>query len=409
MLVVLFCGLRLSAQQRVVVADADSHAPISHASLYTKVGGRFRSVITDDEGRAEVAFDFGRLTVSHLNYEQRVVTRLGDTLFLRPRFRSTAEVVVTNEEPAWIRQKLKQVVKTKAARYFTSADTAFFDYETQSMGRDRIYRYRLTGLLRMRERANDRYAFLADGSSIVASDSTQLTDVQNLRRMLYEDFVDELDNGFIRQHRWRVNPDFVGTKEGEVELTFRSKHRNDDRGRVVIDTVRCVIVEASRVSGTKTNIEERIPAMLYGISRMLTGYKVEKWQREYRVAYGERPDGTFYPREVRYKSFDIIRENSSDAEEREYYEQTGGGFPNMEAVLTIRRGTEEERRGLLWYSNIQDRSVDGVGCGMEDGRWEELPPSWYIRLSSDSERRREIELSGMEATFTLYEELEGER
>lgn len=387
----LLCSLPVSAQQRVVVADADSHEPIAHASLYTKTEGRFHSAITDDEGCATVAFTFRRLTVSHLNYEQRVVTRLTDTLFLKPRFRATPEVVVTNEEPAWIRQKLKQVVKTKTARYFTATDTAFFDYHTQSMGTNKIYRYHLTGLLRMRNATNSRYAFLPDSSNIIASDSTHLTDVQNLRRMLYEDFVGELDNGFIRSHRWRENPDFVGTSENEIELTFRSKHRDDDRGRVVIDTARCVILQAVRTTGTKTNVDERIPAMLYGISRMLTGYKVLKWNRDYRVVYAERPDGTFYPREVRYKSFDIIRENSSDPQEQEYYQQTGGGFPNMEAVLTI---------GSQPSSFSPQPSAPSLG----EGSWEELPPSWYIRLSSDNERQRELQLSALPATFVLFEE-----
>ena len=397
------CGV---AQQQVVVADANSHEPIAHASLYTKENGRFHSTITDDEGQAVVRFEFRRLTVSHLNYEQRVVSRLSDTLFLEPRFRATPEVVITNQEPAWIRQKLKQVVRTKGERYFSTTDTVYFDYQTQSMGTNRIYRYRLTGLMQRNSDTRDtRYAFLADSSVIVASDSTRLTDVQNLRRMLYEDFVKELDNGFIRSHRWRENPDFVGRSADEIELLFFDKHhRSDDRGRVVIDTTRCVILQASRITGTKTNVAERIPAMLYGISRMLTGYKVVKWNRDYRVTYGERPDGTLYPREVRYKSFDIIRENSSDPQEKEYYEQTGGGFPNMEAVLSMTGvAPDGEASGTAAAGTAPRHAQDEILRQAQDGRWEELPPAWYIRLSSDSERQREVELSALPATFVLFD------
>ena len=137
--------------------------------------------------------------------------------------------------------------------------------------------------------------------------------------------------------------------------------------------------------------EQVFYTMLYGISRMLTGYKVLKWNRDYRVVYAERPDGTFYPREVRYKSFDIIRENSSDPQEQEYYQQTGGGFPNMEAVLTI---------GSQPSSFSPQPSAPSLG----EGSWEELPPSWYIRLSSDNERQRELQLSALPATFVLFEE-----
>ena len=51
-----------------VVADAETHLPVSHASLYTKEGGRFRSVITNERGVAKVGFLLQRLTVSPLNY-----------------------------------------------------------------------------------------------------------------------------------------------------------------------------------------------------------------------------------------------------------------------------------------------------------------------------------------------------
>ena len=64
-----------------VVADAETHLPVSHASLYTKEGGRFRSVITNGKGIANVPFIFQRLTVSHLNYERLIVRHLSDTLF----------------------------------------------------------------------------------------------------------------------------------------------------------------------------------------------------------------------------------------------------------------------------------------------------------------------------------------
>ena len=82
-----------------VVADAVTHEPVTHASLYTKEGGRFRSVITNGQGVAKVGFLFQRLTVSHLNYERLIVRHLSDTLFLKPRYQSTGEVVVTNKEP----------------------------------------------------------------------------------------------------------------------------------------------------------------------------------------------------------------------------------------------------------------------------------------------------------------------
>lgn len=365
-----------------VVADAVTRAPIAHASLYTKEQGRFRSAISGTDGVARVAFDFRRLTVSHLNYETTTVRRLSDTIWLQPRYRSTAEVVVTNKEPEWIRRKLRQVVRTKEERYFTLRDTLGFSYRTQSIGTNSLYRYHLTGLMAMQSKGQKRYAIAADTSHITSADTTRLTDTQNLRRMLYEDFVEELDNGFITSHKWGENPDFQGQTKAEVELLFRSKNRTDDRGRIVLDTVRCVILEATRQTGTRTNRHERMSAVLYSMAQLMSGYKVTQWTRDYRVSYATRPDGTLYPTRVTYKMYFANTDGEVTKDQQEFAEQTGGGFPNMEATLDLRPPT----------------------TGASPLTWEVLPPAWYLRLSSDAEREHDVHLSGLPATFEIYDE-----
>ena len=68
-LISALAALTTQAQQRVVVADEDTHEPIAQASIYTKENGKFNSAISDDQGEAVVDFPFRRLTFSHLNYE----------------------------------------------------------------------------------------------------------------------------------------------------------------------------------------------------------------------------------------------------------------------------------------------------------------------------------------------------
>ena len=369
-----------------VVADALTHAPIAHASLYTKEEGRFRSCISGSDGRARVTFGFRQLTVSHLNYETATIRRLADTIFLKPRYRQTQEVVVTNKEPEWIRRKLRQVVKTKGERYFSRPDTLHFSYRTQSISQNNLYRYHMAGLMSMRSAAQKRYAVAADTSHITSADSTRLTDTQNLRRMLYEDFVEELDNGFISSHKWGENPDFQGHTKNEVELLFRSRNRTDDRGRVVIDTARCIILEATRITGTRTNRHERMSGVLYSMAQMMSGYKVTQWSREYRVSYALRTDGTLYPQRVAYKMYFANTDGEVTKDQREFSEQTGGGFPNMEATLELHRPQGDNfQLSIVNYQFIN------------------LPPSWYLRLSSDAERQRDVELSQLPATFETYE------
>ena len=397
----LACWPLLLSAQTVVVADAVTREPVAHASLYSRDSGRFRSVITNEQGRATVDFTFRRLTVSHLNYERRTVNRLSDTILLTPKYQTTAEVVVTNKEPEWIRRKLRQVVRQKEQLYQSAGDTLRFDYQTQSIGRDNLYHYQLTGLLRTRHKGQSQYTFLPQEGSIEAVDSTRLTDTNNLRRMLYEDFVDELDGGFIRSHRWGENPEYQGNSADEIELIFRSKSHDDDRGRLVIDTARCIILQASRITGTKTNKAERMPALLYAMARVMSGYHVEKWTRDYRVSYGVRPDGTLYQQEVRYKCYFTGSETSTDEREEEYRDQTGGGFPNMEATLKTKREappSAPEGATIQLYLEASSGAVEGITS------FQSLPPSWYIRLSSDSERQREIELSNLPATFKLFDE-----
>ena len=60
----------------VVVADADTHQGVPHASLYAKEDGRFHSAMTNEQGVAHINFACNRLTVSHLNYQQLIIPNL---------------------------------------------------------------------------------------------------------------------------------------------------------------------------------------------------------------------------------------------------------------------------------------------------------------------------------------------
>ncbi len=380
-----------------VVADAETRLPVSHASLYTKEDGRFRSVITNGQGVARVGFPFRRLTVSHLNYERTTVRQLADTIFLKPKYLSTGEVVVTNKEPEWIRRCLKETVRRKTRNYFSHDGCEQVDYHTQSMGRDNIYRFHLEGLLRTKTPGRKRYELHCDSvnAQIVASDSTRLTDTQNLRRMLYEDFMEDLTRDFISDHRFYHYADYEGAGSHEVKLSFKAKHRTDDRGWLVLDTVRCVVTSAYRATGTKTNRHERIGNVMYSVARVF-GYRVDTFTRDYRVSYAERPDGTFYPAEVRYKMYYAGRDGDSTKAEEEFSQQTGGGFPNMEATLTL----TPLLAAATGPSPDPSAEVEGLPCS----RWHQLPPSWYVAFNSEADRRLEVELSNLPATFSIFDE-----
>lgn len=385
-LILFFAWMALSAQaqQRLVVADKVTHKPIAQASIYTKENGVFHSAISNDHGVAVIDFHFTRLTFSHLNYERSVVTSLSDTIFLTPRYRETAEVIVRNVEPKWIREKLRKVAKTKWKVYFSHPRVLCYDYQTQSIDRHSYYSFQSKGLMQMKSFDHDHYSLSQTEGHIISVDSTKLTDVANLRRMLYEDFVDELDGSFIHSHRFSVNGEFESDNKNELELVFRSKYHEDDRGRIVIDTARCVIRSAYRITGTETNKSERMSRVLLAFAKAISGYRIDKWNRTYHVRYTELPDGTMYPSDVSYKCYLEGYDREDDPVVKEYEEQSGGGFPNMEATLHL---------------SAPSYLPDSIA-------WVQLPGSWYLRLSSNKERQQEISLSHLPAVFNIYKEEE---
>lgn len=389
--------------------DAVTHQPVAHASLYTKENGKFHSCISNEQGVAHIGFQWQKLTVSHLNYQQRTLHQSPstlnpqpDTIFLQPRYRDVGQVVVTNREPEWIRRCLKRVVKQKEKLYYGHEGYERFEYHTQSLGTNSIYRMKLTGMLRHKSPTYKHYAMMADTARIVAADSTRLTDTSNLRRMLYEDFIEDLDNGFIRHHRFYANYEYKGQSSDEIELRFRSPKNADDHGTLVIDTMRCTIVKAYRHTGTKTNRQERIDGFMYRMAQVF-GYRIDTFIRDYRVSYAYRSDGTLYPAEISYKLVYGGRDGDYDKTKEEFSEQMGGGFPNMEATLVLNEEQRMKNEESATAMPTPEETPEGSSSLLQSS-FIDLPPSWYIKYNTDADRQKEIELSSLPATFSIYEE-----
>lgn len=385
-------------QQTSVVADEVTRLPILHANVYTGKGKAFRSAISDEQGRVTVTFPFNRLTVSHLNYERRTISHLSDTIWLKPRYNSTPDVVVRSKEPEWIRPFLKRFVDEKTTRYAAHDHPFAYHYFSQSIGERQYYTYESDGLLCLRSKAHNGYAFCQGRGIITAADSTELTDVQNLRRLLHEDFVDEMDRSFIREHRFYVNGDYEG-RAGEVELLFRSKKNTDDRGRFVVDTTRCLVLSATRTLGRKSNIHLRMPSFLLAMAKWLSGYGVDAWNVDYHVRYVES-GGQYYPAEAAYKLFFKAHESSPDKREEEFSEQMGGGFTNMESTLTL---TPTDSALPTADDIVSTASFSTTDTTSVVGKWLNLPRTWYIKYNSDAERAYEVRLAHLNAELVIQE------
>ncbi|MBR5656123.1 MAG: hypothetical protein IKW98_05505 [Prevotella sp.] len=380
-IILAFLSLDVYGQRKCVVVDAKTFEPIAHASLYAKDRQVFNSAVTDINGETIIKFPFRQLTISHLNYEKMVIKSLPDTIFLVPRSYMTGEVTVRSQEPAWIRPLLKRFVKNKDRNYFNKKSVLEYQYTTQSIAGTNYYKYDSQGLLRMRDPDSLKFSILQTDGTITSVDSTHLTDVANMRRMLYEDFVTEFDNDFIRNHKFAVNEEFKGNSKNEIELYFRMEKQNADHGHFVIDTARLVVLSAHRVSSLKYNENHRVSAFMLSMARLLTGYKITDWDTNYHVTYQEI-DGNFLPKDIQFKFYYVAKERYPDKNEEEYNAKTGGGFTNMEAEMKLSPTVNEPL----------------------ESNWLMLPQSWYIKYSTDKSREYEIKLANLPAKFILFDE-----
>ena len=374
-------ALDVYGQRKCVVVDVKTLEPISHASLYAKDRQTFNSAVTDINGQTVIKFPFRQLTISHLNYEKMVIKSLPDTIFLIPRSYMTGEVTVRSQEPAWIRPLLKKFVKNKNRIYFNKKRVLEYQYTTQSIAGTNYYKYDSQGFLRMRDPDSLKFSILQTNGTITSVDSTRLTDIANMRRMLYEDFITEFDNDFIKNHKFAVNEEFKGNSKNEVELYFRLGKGNSDHGHFVIDTARCIILSAHRISSLKYNESQRVSAFMLSMAKLLTGYKITDWDTNYHVTYQEI-DGNFLPNDIQFKFYYVAKERYPDKDEEEYNAKTGGGFTNMEAEMKLSPTVNEPL----------------------EPTWLMLPQSWYIRYSTDKTREYEIQLANLPAKFILFDE-----
>lgn len=377
---ILFLPL-IAQAQTTIVADAWTRQPVSHASLYAKEAGRFRSAISDSRGRATISFPFRTLTVSHLNYERLTLQRLPDTIFLEPKFHLAAEVVVSSE-PAWIRPLLRRFVKQKAHLYFNRPLTLAYQYATQSIATNTFYRFQSQGWLRQRHPDDNLFHVAQQQATIYAPDTTRLTDMTNMRRMLYEDFVSDFDASFIRSHKFMVGERSDPAQPQVVELLFRSRNHPDDRGSFLIDTTRCIILSATRTLGTRANKSLRVASVMLAFARAMSGYTISTWDVDYGVSYAPWQGG-WYPQTARYKFFFSARETVTDPDEAEFDSQTGGGFSNMEATISL----------------APTDSLPSSGDSFLP-----LPRPWYIKLNTETERQQERQLANMPAQIIIAQE-----
>ena len=298
-------GQLLFAQTKGVVVDKVSRQTISYVSIYAKTGDKVFGAVTNDKGEFSVDFSFQTLFFSHINYEKTEIIKsdLRDSIYLIPTTTLLTEIVVSSKQPQWINSVLKKIVEQKNINYQTFEKAFSYKYETYTLTDSNGYAFKSNGnLLIPQLKKNSQYKIDAQKNIIKYKDKTAGTDFSNLRRMLYDDFLLNLDNNFIKDNNFRLNGSFSDKNKNIVQLNFSSKKYSDYDGYLVLDTLNKVILEVERSSGTDFNIKTQTSGMLRNLISSRTGFKYNTWVTKSITKYS-KVGQSYYMSDCKYKFY----------------------------------------------------------------------------------------------------------
>ena len=294
----LFLSVTLFAQKGFVIWDKVNNIPVNRASVYTTYMGKVRSTFSDQQGRVVVDFAFDNLTVSHINYQKESVKVLPDTLFMEQSTQLLSEVVVSPVgEPTWVRPMLMGFVKTKARKY-RNVGVQRYAYQTQNVGDTVLYRFASNGLVRK----NEYFEISPLENVITFKDKSAGCDYSNLKNTLYHDFVSDMDEKFVKEHKFYVDNESEDLGANVVRILFKSKKDWKDSGYLCIDTLQNAILRAKRSTGLAYNVQHRTNALVRSTINAMYGHKYKDWQIDIEAVY-QQADNYFYLSSCRYSNY----------------------------------------------------------------------------------------------------------
>ena len=286
------------AQKAFVIWDKANNIPVSRASVYTTYMGKVRSTFSDQQGRVVVDFAFDNLMISHINYQKQKVKVLTDTLFMEQSTQMLSEVIVSpTGEPAWIKPMLMEFVKTKAKKYEGNGILRY-EYQTQNVGDTVLYRFISNGLVRK----NEYFEISPLENVITFKDKSAGCDYGNLKNTLYHDFVSDMDEKFVKEHKFYVDNESEDLGANVVRILFKSKKDWKDSGYLCIDTLQNAILRAKRSTGLDYNVQHRTNALVRSTINAVYGHKYKDWQIDIEAVY-QQADNEFYLSCCRYSNY----------------------------------------------------------------------------------------------------------
>ena len=331
-------GQLLFAQTKGVVVDKVSRQPISYVSIYAKTGDKVLGTVTNDKGEFSIDFSFQTLFFSHISYEKTEITKsdLRDSMYLIPTTTLLTEVVVSSRQPKWIKSVLMKIVEQKNKNYQATEKVFSYKYETYTLNDSNGYAFRSNGnLLIPQLKKNAQFKIDAQKNIIKYKDKTAGTDFSNLRRMLYDDFLLNLDNNFIKDNNFSKNSSFSDKNKNIVQLNFSSKKYTDYEGYLVLDTLNKVILEVERSTGTDFNIKTQTSGMLRNLIASRVGFNYNTWVTKSITKYS-KVGQSYYMSDCKYKFY--MKTSTKNKKVNSSY------FTSMESQLSFDNKTQNSTK-----------------------------------------------------------------
>ena len=119
--------------------------------------------------------------------------------------------------------------------------------------------------------------------------------------ILYHDFVTDLDDRFIKDHRFFVDEEYQDANRNIVRIGFKSTKYDKDSGTFLLDTINNVIVKAQRSTGLEYNVKDKTNALVRSTFSFFAGHKFKAWDIDYEVQYDRNGD-SWYVGNCRYNN-----------------------------------------------------------------------------------------------------------
>ncbi|MCQ2229461.1 MAG: carboxypeptidase-like regulatory domain-containing protein [Bacteroidales bacterium] len=367
-------GVNIAAQNTCVLFDRTNNAPVAYANVYKSEEKTIIGTVSDENGSFTIDFEYKQLNISHINYESVVIDgTLNDTIYLVPKVGILNEVVVKSGEPSWIRPFMKRFIRENKKRYSQGVIHFDYDYVSRNVSDSSGYWFESDGKIRIQNDNKGIICKISPNLGIIHyKDSTAGCDFSNMKRMLYNDFVDLLDDKFLKKHSFMENDAFVSENKNIIQLLFKStKYGDGDKGLITVDTARCLILSAKRETGLDYNLNTNTDGVTRSSIRLATGYRYTRWFVSIETLY--RTDGeNAYPEDYKYKML-ICSES-----DKEKYK--GTRFESVESSICLKTSPDNK-----------------------ENKYIELPKPWYMKIIvSKEERLNEEKLQAIPKKYVLY-------